>query len=253
MSIQDNNSTYGLLQKFCVRERNAETAIEAHQNGYNEWGYKTWDELRGERDDVIHKNAEGVITPRQIEDGSYIRIFNTIAAGDVLWKGELSLEFNRRQRSSSFNPEYSQQEIFGMWVHGLQATLDPDEWAIMFFQGLPAILTRDNKEIHGALEPFFETGTEGVIWSLAEYGKSGFDGLYILKNGDDLCVYDNVTDGSVDWEGEIRLASYESPYRFYTDAGDQLGDRLVRFPHNPGFREMRDFFHQRLPFALQPS
>ena len=37
------------------------------------------------------------------------------------------------------------------------------------------------KIIKGSLDSYFETGTEGVYWSLQEDGKTGYDGLVLLR------------------------------------------------------------------------
>lgn len=50
------------------------------------------------------------------------------------------------------------------------------------------------KIIKGKLHPYFETGTEGTIWSLYEDGKQGYDGLNCLEKGDKLTIYN--ADGS---------------------------------------------------------
>lgn len=69
-----------------------------------------------------------------------------------------------------------------------------------------------NTVIYGALEAYFETGTEGVIWSVYEDGDKGYDGLHCLKNGDNLKVFNK--DGSFLWEGIINL-NYKTRYRSY--------------------------------------
>ena len=58
--------------------------------------------------------------------------------------------------------------------------------------------------IHGTLEPFFETGTEGVCWAFGQDGWPGYDGLHVLIDGDDLTVYADT--GAVLWKGVVALA-----------------------------------------------
>jgi hypothetical protein len=61
-------------------------------------------------------------------------------------------------------------------------------------------------EIRGFLEAYFETGTEGVIWSVLDPGLPGYDGLHTLEDGDELHVLDGT--GGILWEGVVRLDRY---------------------------------------------
>lgn len=54
----------------------------------------------------------------------------------------------------------------------------------------------------GKLDAFFETGTEGVLWSLYEHGKEGYEGLQILEEGDYLIVYSSDANHIL-WSGYI--------------------------------------------------
>lgn len=66
--------------------------------------------------------------------------------------------------------------------------------------------------VKGALEAFFETGTEGVIWSLFEDEKEGYEGLHCLNDGDILSVWGK--DGKILWQGAVEL-EWKRRYRPY--------------------------------------
>jgi len=53
----------------------------------------------------------------------------------------------------------------------------------------------------GELFPWFETGTEGLVWSLQQDGKEGYDGLVPLRQGDQLTV--TAPDGSTLFDGVL--------------------------------------------------
>lgn len=68
------------------------------------------------------------------------------------------------------------------------------------------------KKIKGVLEPFFETGTEGILWALYDDEENGYQSLHILNKSNYLKVFDK--DGNIYWEGEIDL-EYERNYSAY--------------------------------------
>jgi hypothetical protein len=57
--------------------------------------------------------------------------------------------------------------------------------------------------IHGRLDPFSETGTEGVIWSVQDDISLSYDALHPLENGDHLQVFDER--GDIIWTGLVDL------------------------------------------------
>lgn len=73
-----------------------------------------------------------------LENGDELVIYGQ--DGTVAWQGVIALEYKRRQRPYPMNPQYSQQEVLGRWVNGLQEGVDPEVWAQAFFQQAPAVV-----------------------------------------------------------------------------------------------------------------
>lgn len=133
------------------------------------------------------------------QTGDLVKIFATYAAGEIEWEGIINLD-----RSD--------------YHHGLQEGLDKKTWARMFFCLLPAVLTKsDGKKMFGTLDPFCETGTEGVIWSFSENGHMGYGSLRNLEDGDHLKIFKTVTNGDIAWKGQIELFPNENKENSYTN------------------------------------
>jgi hypothetical protein len=160
----------------------AHLGFQTYRAGYD-WGYKAYPENYSTTDtDKVHP-----VKAQKLKSGDLVKVFKTISDGDVLWKGKV--DFDRSD-----------------YHHGYQKNMSQKVWSRMFFDQLPAKLIRDGKTVHGSLEPFLETGTEGVIWSVQEYGKNGYDGLHCLQDGDSLEIFSTVKDGEVEWEGEVKFS-----------------------------------------------
>lgn len=123
--------------------------------------------------------------------GDLVTVFETVTDGDVFWEGVI--DYDRTN-----------------YHHGYQNGFEPQKWTTMFYDALPAKLVRkDGSVIFGALEAFAETGTEGAIWSVSEYGKRSYDSLNCLEDGDKLTVYSAVRDGKIAWQGEVKFGQDE--------------------------------------------
>lgn len=75
-----------------------------------------------------------------LKKGDILKVFADVARSEVLWEGVVDLETERNYHPYPLNPQYGQQAVLGMWVHGLQRDLEPETWARMFFEEKPCIL-----------------------------------------------------------------------------------------------------------------
>lgn len=139
-------------------------------------------------------------THQPLKQGDLVRVFKTVSEGAVCFDGVVN---------------YSTRK----YHHGLQKGMRSHKWTGMFYEGLPAKLERKGVTTYGALEAFAETGTEGPIWSMSAYGKTGYDALICLQNGDKLTVYSDVRDGDAEWEGALDFNVPEGPVKIndYTE------------------------------------
>ena len=108
--------------------------------------------------------------------------------------------------------------------------------------------------IKGILEPFFETGTEGVIWSVYEDGKSGYDALHCLGCGDHLAIYDLVDPSKLLWYGNIDY-EYErnkQPFPFNPQYSQQtvLGAWVHGLQKDVDPEEWGNWFFRQYPCEL---
>lgn len=107
----------------------------------------------------------------------------------------------------------------------------------------------------GLLDPFFETGTEGVIWSLVRLGVPGYDQLITLSDGARLRIIDPI--GAIAWEGVVDF-EYERTRRPYPGNPSQ-GQQAVRGMWVNGLQRSlppdlwADLFFRRCPAVLVPT
>lgn len=112
--------------------------------------------IKGELEAFFETGTEGVIWSLYdernlgyeslvcLKNGDYLEVYND--DGSIFWKGDVNLEYKRRYRPYPMNPQYGQQEVFGMWVHGFQEDADPEIWAKMFFDKKKASVKVKDKE-----------------------------------------------------------------------------------------------------------
>lgn len=75
--------------------------------------------------------------------------------------------------------------------------------------GSRAIYATGMLKVKGCGDAYWETGTEGVFWAILDQEKPEYDGLYILKPGDRLTIFDRSDTSKVLWSGVVDL-EYES-------------------------------------------
>lgn len=105
-------------------------------------------------------------------------------------------------------------------------------------------------KIRGVLEPFFETGCEGIIWSVVEDGKEGFAGLNIIEEGDRLKIYGE--NGEVIFDGIIECDRLSGWTEYPLNPGHGQPSALGYWIHwtQRGWRPddwAKLFFYQYLP------
>lgn len=103
----------------------------------------------------------------------------------------------------------------------------------------------------GTLEGFFETGCEGMMWTLIQDNMKGYEAILFLKEGDHLVVFgDNeiiLFDGKIKTNREIGWAEYPlNPghgqptalgyWIHWTQEGWQPDDWARLFFHNPALK-----------------
>jgi hypothetical protein len=94
---------------------------------------------------IYEEGKESYDALHVLEDGDHLTVFDP--HGETIWTGVVQLEYERRYRPYPQNPQYGQQEVFGFWVHGFQADIEPEQWAEMFFDHRrAAVLVPDEEE-----------------------------------------------------------------------------------------------------------
>lgn len=106
--------------------------------------------IKGKLEPFAETGTEGVIWSLEdnqgrgydslhcLDYGDFLRVFDPEDENKVIWEGRIDFEWERRYRTYPLNPQYGQQEIFGVWVHGFQFDVEPEDWGTWFFKNYPA-------------------------------------------------------------------------------------------------------------------
>lgn len=74
-----------------------------------------------------------------LQDGDHLTIYHPTQR-QIVWQGNVDLEYETNYQPFPLNPEYGQQAVNGMWVHGVQRDVVPETWASWFTAKYPAEL-----------------------------------------------------------------------------------------------------------------
>jgi len=110
-----------------------------------------------------------------LRDGDQLRVIDT--TDETLWTGEIKFEYLTNWQSYPMNPEYGQQAVHGLWVHGLQEGFDPDRWGTLFLQNYRAELIPGSEQ-NQPIEHPFEGSSIGMELRLRSLTKEQRDELF---------------------------------------------------------------------------
>jgi len=111
---------------------------------------------------VYEDGKEGYDALQCLDEGDYLTIFDPADLTKIVWEGNIDLEYERNYHPFPMNPQYGQQAIMGMWVHGIQRDVEPDDWGTWFFKYYPCELIKS--EI-GRLYRCKSSTIEGHRWA----------------------------------------------------------------------------------------
>lgn len=92
---------------------------------------------------VIEDGKEGYDGLHPLGEGDLLTVLDPVD-GKFVWEGNVNYEWERNFRNYPGNPEFGQQEIGGMWVHGIQENVEPDDWGKWFFKQYPCELIKSD-------------------------------------------------------------------------------------------------------------
>ncbi len=154
-----------------------------------------------------------------------------ITDGNIVWEGQIDFTLQKTEEDQA------------------KKALFLKECGSYFSRHFPAVLEKDGEIIHGHLEPFIETGMEGVMLSISDYTIAGRGSLTPLFNNSAssqyLKIYNNVTNGT-SAEPLIQLGDVH-------DIDVYQNIRLVQVPKNIDPKEWLRRLYSARPVIILPE
>lgn len=111
---------------------------------------------------VTEDGKEGYDSLHSLDEGDLLTVLVPDGSGAVVWEGNINYEWKRNFRNYPGNPDHGQQEIGGMWVHGIQENVEPDDWGMWFYKQYPCELVKAGI---GRLSPAKSSTILGYRWT----------------------------------------------------------------------------------------
>lgn len=171
---------------------------------------------------IIEDGKDGYDGLNPLRSGDYLSVFDK--AGNLIWEGNVSYNYTDRYQSYPLNPQYGQQAVNDMWVHGLQNGVIPEDWALWFTKGYRAVLAR------AGLEHSYSVKSSTILeysWS-GSFIKGESGDLVIRFKNDKFYRYKDVPSNIF-----MDFASADSKGKYFaTNIKDRFITEKIELPNN---------------------
>lgn len=106
------------------------------------------------------------------------------------------------------------------------------------------------REISGFLVPYFQTGTDRILWSISNLANSNSQEIHCLKDNDYLTVYESC--GAIRWQGRIHFEykRNDSPRRGFWTRQVVMGYVVHGCQSNCDPEQWAEMFFSKLPATV---
>lgn len=110
--------------------------------------------------------------------------------------------------------------------------------------------TETAQEISGFLVPYFQVGTDRILWSISNLANPSSQEIHCLQDNDYLTVYE--TSGAIRWQGRIKFEykRHDSPRRGFWTRQVVLGYVVHGCQSNCDPEQWAEMFFSKLPATL---